>query len=90
LCFVPGMKSFKLVGNAVGRLITIDPVVENANSASFAYGVKCESSNPNARGGTGGYRSEIKRGRRERDWMVNGDCVCCGDELTKVVDDRLL
>ena len=90
LCVVPGVESFKLVGDAVGRLITIGPVVEDADGASFAYGVKCESSNPNARGGTGGYRSEIKRGRRDRAWIVNGDCVCCGDELTKVVDDRLL
>ena len=84
------MKSFKLVRNAVGGLITIVPVVEDANGASFAYGVKCESSNPNARGGTGGYRSEIKRGRRDRAWIVHSDCVCCGDELTKVVEDRLL
>ena len=84
------MKSFELVRNAVGGLITIGPVVEDANGASFAYGVKCESSNPNACGGTGGYRSEIKRGRRDRAWIVNSDCVCCGDELTKVVEDRLL
>ncbi len=90
LCVVLGVESFELVGDAVGRLITIGPVVEDANGASFAYGVKFESSNPTARGGTGGYRSEIKWGRRERDWMVNGDCVCCGNELTKVVDDRLL
>ena len=84
------MKSFELVGDAVGRLITIVPVVEDADGASFAYGVKCESSHPNSRGGTGGYRLEIKWGRWEHDWMVNGDCVCCGDELTKVVNDRLL
>ncbi len=90
MCVVPGVKSFELVRNAVAGLITIGPVVEDANGASFAYGVKCESSNPNARGGTGGYRFEIKRGRRERDWMVNGDCVCCGYELTEVVEDRLL
>ncbi len=38
-------------------------LVEDASGASFAYGVKCESSNPNARGGTGGYRPEIKWGR---------------------------
>ncbi len=90
LCVVPGVESFKLVGDAVGRLITIGSVVEDANGAPFAYGVKCESSNPNARGGTGEYGPEIKWGRGERDWMVNGDCVCCGDELTKVVDYRLL
>ena len=84
------MESFESVGGAVGRLITIGPVVEDVNGASFAYGVKWESSNPNARGGTGGYRSEIKWGRRDRAWIVNGDCVGCGDELTKVVEDRLL
>ena len=84
------MESFELVGDAVGRLITIGPVVEDANGAPFAYGVEWESSNPNARGRTGGYRSEIKRGRRDRSWIVHGDCVGCGDELTKVVDDRLL
>ena len=84
------MESFELVGDVVGRLITIGPVVEDANGAPFAYGVEWESSNPNARGSTGGYRSEIERGRRDRAWIVHGDCVGCGDELTKVVDDRLL
>ena len=47
LCVVSRVKSFELVRNAVGGLITIGPVVEDANGASFAYGVKCESSNPN-------------------------------------------
>ena len=28
LCVVPGVESFELVGDAVGRLITIGPVVE--------------------------------------------------------------
>ena len=90
LCVVPGVESFELVGDAVGGLITIGPVVEDANGASFAYGVKCESSNPNARRGTGRYRPEIKWGRRDRAWIVNDDCVGCGDELTKVVENRLL
>ena len=89
LCVLSGMESFELVGDAVGRLITIGPVVEDAKGAPFAYGVICESSNTNARGGTGGYRSE-KWGRRDRAWIVNGNCVGCGDELTKVVEDRLL
>jgi hypothetical protein len=90
LCVLSGVESFELVGDAVGRLITIGPVVEDAKGAPFAYGVICESSNTNARGGTGGYRSEIKWGRRDRAWIVNGNCVGCGDELTKVVEDRLL
>ena len=90
LCVVPGVEASELVGDAVGRTKTITPVVEDASGASFAYGVKWESSNSNARGGTGGYRPEIKWGRRERDWRVDGDCVCCGYELTKVVEDRLL
>ena len=84
------MESFELVGDAVGGLITIGPVVEDANGAPFAYGVEWESSNSSARGRTGGYRSEIKWGRGDRAWIVNDDCVGCGDELTKVVENRLL
>ncbi len=90
MCVVPGVEASELVGDAVGRTKTIAPVVEDASGTSFAYGIKCKSSNPNARGGTGGYRPEVKWGRRERDWRVDGDCVCCGDELTKVADNRLL
>ena len=88
MCVVPGVESSELVGDAVGRTKTITPVVEDASGASFAYGVKCESSNPNARRSTGRYRPEIKWGRREL--RVDGDCVCCGDELAKVVEDCLL
>ncbi len=62
---VPGVESSELVGDAVGRTKTITPVVEDASGTSFAYGVKFKPSNPSARGGTGGYRSEVKRGRRE-------------------------
>ncbi len=60
MCVVPGVESSELVGDAVGRMKIISPVVEDANGASFAYGVKCKSSNPNARGGTGGHRPEIR------------------------------
>ena len=49
LCVVPGVESFELVGDTVGRLITVSPVVEDANGASFAYSVECESSNPSVR-----------------------------------------
>ncbi len=40
LCVVPGMEASELVEDAVGRTKAITPVVEDASSASFAYGVK--------------------------------------------------